>query len=29
VTLRVAADGTILVDQTVTRWNADCAAFGV
>ena len=29
VTLRVAADGTILVDQTVTRWDSDCSTFGV
>ena len=29
VTLRVAADGTILVDQTITRFDADCSAFGV
>ena len=28
VTLRVAADGTILVDQTVTRWESDCSSFG-
>lgn len=28
VTLRVAADGTILVDQTVSRFDVDCSAFG-
>lgn len=28
VTLRVAADGTIIVDQTVTRFDSDCSAFG-
>jgi hypothetical protein len=29
VTLRVAADGTILVDKTVSPSDVDCSAFGV
>jgi hypothetical protein len=29
VTLRVAADGTILVDRTVSPSDVDCSAFGV
>jgi hypothetical protein len=29
VTLRVAADGTILVDKTVSPADVDCSAFGV